>query len=414
MTVRLSATALLAYGLFGLPLAMVALPVYVHVPQFYAMRFDLSLSAIGVALVAARLFDAFTDPLIGAWVDRAKGVGGYGRCIAISLPLLALGFTALLHPPQAISGYALAWFVLTLVVVTLGFSIATIAYQSWGAALSQAVGERARVTSAREGWGLLGVVLAAAIPSWLGFDGLLVLFVATMAVGAWLLLRRAVRPLVSTRATPDSSWLSKPFGNRDYRWLLAVFAINGIAAAVPATLFFFFAQDRLQLGDQAGLFLVLYFIAGAASMPMWAALARRLGEARAWLAGMALAIAAFVWSYWLMPGSALPYGVICVAAGIALGADLALPPALLAGVIARAGHSGQYEGAYFGTWNWVTKMNLALAAGVALPLLEWLGYQPGIQNAQGVHALGVAYALLPCGLKLLAAAVLWRAPLREI
>jgi Na+/melibiose symporter-like transporter len=30
---------LLAYGLFGFPLALLALPIYVYVPQFYAERF---------------------------------------------------------------------------------------------------------------------------------------------------------------------------------------------------------------------------------------------------------------------------------------------------------------------------------------------------------------------------------------
>jgi GPH family glycoside/pentoside/hexuronide:cation symporter len=33
---RLAPRALLAYGALGLPLAMAALPVYVHVPRFYA------------------------------------------------------------------------------------------------------------------------------------------------------------------------------------------------------------------------------------------------------------------------------------------------------------------------------------------------------------------------------------------
>jgi GPH family glycoside/pentoside/hexuronide:cation symporter len=56
-------------------------------------------------------------------------------------------------------------------------------------------------------------------------------------------------------------------------------------------------------------------------------------------------------------------------------------------------------------------MTLALAAGVALPVLEWLGYVPG--TGQGLGALSFAYALLPCCLKLLAAALLWRAPLRD-
>jgi len=49
-----------------------------------------------------------------------------------------------------------------------------------------------------------------------------------------------------------------------------------------------------------------------------------------------------------------------------------------------------------------------------LPLLELLGYRVGTGNAQGLHALAVGYALLPCALKFLAAIVLWRAPLHNV
>jgi Na+/melibiose symporter-like transporter len=59
-------------------------------------------------------------------------------------------------------------------------------------------------------------------------------------------------------------------------------------------------------------------------------------------------------------------------------------------------------------------MNLALAAGLSLPLLDYLGYTPGISSGSGLHALSFAYAVLPCVLKCLAALVLWRAPLRKV
>jgi hypothetical protein len=38
----------------------------------------------------------------------------------------------------------------------------------------------------------------------------------------------------------------------------------------------------------------------------------------------------------------------------------------------------------------------------------WLGYTPGARDAQALQALTLAYCLLPCLLKLLAAALLWR------
>ena len=85
---------------------------------------------------------------------------------------------------------------------------------------------------------------------------------------------------------------------------------------------------------------------------------------------------------------------------MALGADLALPGALLAGVIRRAGHQGRAEGMYFGWWNFATKLNLALAAGIALPLLGLFGYAPGSRDASALAALTLAYCALPCVLKL--------------
>ena len=62
--------------------------------------------------------------------------------------------------------------------------------------------------------------------------------------------------------------------------------------------------------------------------------------------------------------------------GLALGADLALPPSLLADVIDRDRRM-QATGAYFGLWTLATKLNLALAAGIALPLLALPGLRAG-------------------------------------
>ncbi|MES2756447.1 MAG: MFS transporter [Pseudomonadota bacterium] len=401
---------LLYYGLFGLPLAMVALPIYVYLPQFYAVRAGLPLALVGAALLAARIAAAFIDPLLGWWIER--GGGAYARHVALALPLLLAGFLGLFHPPAMGAGATLAWFGATLMLVYLGFSLATIAHQSWGAALSHAPAERARVTGVREACGLAGVVLAAAITAATGYDGLSAAFAVALALGGALLLAKADRPAATACAAP-LHWraLAMPFRQPRFRALFAVLLVNGVASAIPATLFLFFAADRLRLADLAGPFLIVYFCAAALSMPLWIALARRFGEARSWAGAMLASALVFVWAFGLAPGAALGFGAICLMSGVALGADLALPPALLAGVIAKAGHGASREAAYFGVWNWGVQLTLALAAGIALPLLGWFGYVPGEQGAVG--ALAGAYALLPCALKLTAAAMLWRAPLRD-
>jgi Na+/melibiose symporter-like transporter len=399
------------YGLFGLPLAMLALPIYVYVPQFYAQRGVLTLAVIGAALLAARTAAAFIDPLIGWWIARAGG--RYPRFVLLALPPLLAGYAALFHPPALAGGPALCWFLAALLLVYTGFSLATVAHQSWGAALTQRPGERARLAAVRESCGLLGVMTAAVLPSLWGYDALSIAFAAALLAGAACLLLKAPRANAPAPAAAPAgvAVLLAPLRQRRFRALFAVLMVNGVAAAIPATLFLFFADDRLRLGASAGLFLLLYFASAAGSMALWPAVAQRLGEARAWTASMLMTAAVFIWAYALGPGDSLSYGAICVLSGLALGADLALPPALLAGVIAGAGDSGRNEAAYFGIWNWGVQMTLALAAGVALPALEWMGYVPG--GGQGLGALSLAYAILPCVLKLLAAALLWRAPLHD-
>jgi Na+/melibiose symporter-like transporter len=369
---------------------------------------------IGAALLVARILDAFIDPAIGLWIDRQRSHAGYRRVILISLPLLAFGFIALFHPPQVIGSQPFIWFLCSLMVVYLGFSLATIAYQSWGASLTQARSQRSRVTAVREACGLVGVVIAAALPGFVGIGWLSLLFIVSLLAAATVLLLHAPQPALAHTGRQETGSLLQPLLNVRFRWLFAVFMLNGIAAAIPATLFLFFANDRLGLPQYAGLFLVLYFIAAALSMPLWVALAKRHGEQRTWLISMLLSIAVFVWAYFLGSGAITAFALICIFSGFSLGADLALPPALLAAVIGEAGDMGTHEGAYFGIWSWATKMNLALAAGISLPLLELLGYLPGTTEVHGLHALAVGYALLPCLLKSVAALLLWRAPLNAL
>ena len=158
-------------------------------------------------------------------------------------------------------------------------------------------------------------------------------------------------------------------------------------------------------------FLAAYFAAAAFGMPVWVTLAARVGLRTAWLIGMSVSVVAFVWTLGLGHGDRFEFALICLLTGVALGADLAMPPALLATVIEQAGHRARREGAYFGIWTLATKLNLALAAGVGLPLLGQLGYQPGSDGS--TLALSVAYAALPCALKLAAAYVLVLAPLPD-
>jgi Na+/melibiose symporter-like transporter len=397
----------LSYGTLGLPLAFVALPLYVVLPSHYASEFGVPLAWLGALLLAARLFDAVADPWIGRWCDRSFAQSTQ-RVLSLATGaavLLGLGFVGLFFPPLRELTPLLAWCAAMLLLSYLSFSLLSIAHQSWGARLGGDASQRAHIVAWREGLALAGVLLASVLPSLAGLGVTSAVLVLMLALGL-LALRQAPQPPPSA-PVHAAAGMRLALGNANFRRLLAIYLLNGIASAIPATLVLFFIRDRLQAPSFEPALLGAYFAAAALSMPLWLRCVRRIGLARSWLAGMLLAIAAFAWAVTLGAGDVVGFAAVCIGSGLALGADLSLPSALLAGVIRRAGHEDRHEGLYFGWWNMATKLNLALAAGVALPLLGLFGYVPGSREPQALLALSLIYCALPCALKLAAVVLLW-------
>jgi GPH family glycoside/pentoside/hexuronide:cation symporter len=413
---------LVAYGTLRGPLALLELPLFVLLPTFYAERLGVDLTLVGAVLFFTRLVDAVVDPAVGLWLDRRPAAVTYRRSILWALPVLALGFAALFLPPQAVrdsgGGGLAAWLAIASVVIFLAYSLVSIAYQAWGARLGAGRVDRVRVTAWREGFGLVGVLLAASLlqPDRVGW--LVLLFAAGAAVSAFA-IGRAPPPSIAAPVTGSppgpltaqalAAWRSVG-ASRPFRWMLGAFMLNGIATAIPATLVLFYVGDVLGVPERAPLFLIAYFLAAAIGMPAWVRIARVAGLRNAWLLGMAMAVFAFVWAFGLGRGDTTAFLVVCLLTGFALGADLAVPPALLATVLAADDAPRSSDGTFFGVWSLATKINLAAAAGLALPVLDLLGYAPG-SPAGDTTPLSATYALLPSALKLAAGAVLWAAPL---
>ncbi|MET4577691.1 MFS transporter [Ottowia thiooxydans] len=399
----------LAYGGLAAPLAFASLPLYVSLPHHYASVAGAPLAGLGLVLLATRGLDAILDPALGRLADRMLRQGKLPawRLAALGSLLMALGFFAIWHPPLGSEAAMLGWLAGSLLLCTLAYSAVSIVHQAWGTRWGGDPAWRARVTAWREGFTLAGVLLASVLPTWIGFDATSLSLAWGLAFGLaglyFLKTPRVPPPLIAFAAE------ASPWRDAGFRRLLTVFMLNGVAAAIPATLLPFFISDRLQAPQLQPLLLLCYFGAAALGLPLWVKSVRRWGLAPTWRAGMVMSVIAFCVTPWLGVGDSMAFTVICLASGLALGADLVLPGALLTGVIHESGAGGRSEGRYLGWWSCATKLNLALAAGLALPLLSVAGYVSGGSDPAGLQALAWAYGGLPCLLKLAALAVLWRA-----
>ena len=430
------------YGLFALPLAFAALPLYVQWPAHAAGTWGMPLAVLGALLLAVRVTDAFVDPWIGARIDRlfARSSRLAWAAAGSGAACIACGMAALMFAPADVAarpGALLAWAAAALMLTSLGYSVAMVTHQAWAVRLGGGATEQARWVGAREALALAGVIVASLLPSSMGWPVTLAVLAVLLALAWWAL---GLVPPAAGGAVPTgearipaapalSAARRNPWRDAGFRRLLGVVMVSGLASAIPASLVVLYVRDLLQAGGPAeGWVLGLYFAAAAAGMPLWVRAISRYGLVPCWMAGMWLAIAAFAGAAALGPGDLAWFSIVCLASGLALGAELVAPPALLAGLIRQrqsapvdvanvadaprdgdaTGPAHGVEGLWFGWWNFATKLTLAAAAGLALPLLQWLGYSPGARDSGALMALAFCYALLPCFFKAAAALLLWK------
>ena len=393
-----------AYALFGAALAAAGLPIYIHAPKFYVDEYGVSLAALGAVLFGLRLLDVVQDPLLGWLSERTRAARSFA--VGIALVVLAASMVGLFAVAPPVS--PLLWFGITLTGLFSAFSFLTITFYAEGVEKAGRIeGGHVRLAAWRETGALLGVSLAAMAPTVFAAatDKPFAAFAAAftgLVFFAGFAMRREWG--MSTRTDPGpgmTTVLSDPVARR----LLLLALVNATPVAVSSTLFLFFVESRLEAPGWEGPLLLLFFLAAAASAPVWGWIAGRIGARRALLSAMVLAIVTFGFAITLGPGDTIAFAVICLASGAALGADMTLLPALFSRRMARVAPDA---GQAFGLWNFVTKFTLAFAAVSLLPILEAAGFRSGAEDLpqDALWTLTLLYAALPCALKLIAVVLL--------
>ncbi|MGD1923974.1 MAG: MFS transporter [Paracoccaceae bacterium] len=426
LPVSLPVSLLAAYALPAFALAALYLPLYTYLTPFYVGQRGVDLAALGIVLIAIRLFDAVSDPAMGWLSDRTPARWGRRRTwLILSVPVICFAAWQLFVPPE---GAGLAHAALWLTVVTLGWTMAQTPYAAWGAEIAPDYDSRSRVTGWRETVVLIGTVAVTIVYVGASDGGDTDDPAAGLTAVAWMIaialplgvLATVIRvpdrlPAKAPRRLSIAEGLATMRANRPFLWLLGAWILNGLANGLPVTLFVFYTQDRLGMDTETfGIMFILYFASAVLGIPFWLWMAKRLSKHRAWCIAMLWACAVFACVLFLQEGDIVAFGVVSVLTGLAFGADLALPPAIQADVVdldtrqtgaARAG-------AFFAVWQVATKASLAIASGTALIALDIAGFVTGTPNdPAALWTLTLLYAGAPIVLKLAAIALMWRFPL---
>jgi Na+/melibiose symporter-like transporter len=426
---------------------MLGLPLFVYLPTFYNETLGLSLTAVGFALLLARSLDVVTDPLIGLLNDRFtlfsskhdNSVKWRRKSFMLAgVPILLIGLIFLLKPESDVSvTYLFLWSFITY----LGWTLINIPWLAWGAEISPDYHEKSSLASSREIFSVIGTVLVISLPVILSMQSDLRLTLATLADLLFWLVPVSLVPLLwnlsdkppidlitskpekITKDVHKSSWkqVISVASHPAVKKLLPAYFANSFANALPATLFILFVGHVLKMPDQVGVLLLSYFLSAIAGLPLWLYVARKTDKHISWSIALVVSIGAFIWVPFLGVGDFTLFLVICLVSGFALGADVVLPASIQADITQKLNSDRKLKntertqaqdstGLLFGLWGLLTKLSLALAVGIAFPLLGFVGFKSTELNPQGINTLVILYALVPIILKSWVIFQMWKYP----
>jgi len=287
---------------------------------------------------------------------------------------------------------------------TTSFSILSINLNSIGSLWSKDTAQKTRITTWREGLGLFGLLIAAILPSLFNLQIFSYILTGLLALSALIFFLWSknhdtiVQKTDNKVAKADFKILLHP----QNIWFFGAYTLSMIASAIPAVLVLFFIRDHLNAESYTGIFLLLYFLSGALGMPLWQWLSNKTCKHAAWMLAMGLAVISFIWAAFLNPNDIIQYGVICFLSGIALGAELALPPSILSDQIDEQDKQDQTS-LYFSAMAFLSKASLAIGSGIAFLVLGFSSFTPATENSDtALQSLVLTYAVLPCIIKIIA------------
>ncbi|MDE5081555.1 MAG: MFS transporter [Trichodesmium sp. St18_bin1] len=407
----------------GIPLSALGLPLIVYLPPFYAEEMGLGLSLVGTVFMITRFWDVLTDPVLGVLSDRVTTPLGRRRhWIILSVPILMICVYKVFMPEAPITGnYLLFWMLLLYV----GWTLLSISHMSWGAELSSDYYERSRVQGWREFALVFGMLAVLILPTILEQAGgvnsetkvaamgwfTIILLPITVAIAVSNVKERPAAPSSQLSFFKSTSALLK--NKLLIRVLLADLMI-GLTPGIVGSIYIFFVTYVMQVGQWSSLMLLLYFIASFCGVPLWMRLSYKLEKHRTF--GVAKIYGCVILASLLLvqAGNLWLYALVNILFGIESGSGAFLLRSIMADITDHDNwESGtQRTGLYYSLLTMTTKVGSALGVGMVYPILDWIGFTPGVENTTGtIEALKYIFICVPIPISLLAAFLIWNFPL---
>jgi len=397
--------------------------------QIYLLKFYTDILGIsaywgGLVFLISKIFDAFADSAVGAFVDKRK-VGKRGKfrpfILFGSLPLALMTVISFMAPDFSETGKIVFAFI-TYMAFGLSYSIVNIPYGSLAASMTQDSVDRASLGSFRAIGSQFALLISGmvVIPIVLYFPnqklGYTVAIATMAAVGMifhYICYRNTTENIVRTpkiekEKVPMSKLFKLLLSNRPLIALCFVCLFMVAGSNLRTAVQLFYLQYNL---NNPGLMSLLSFtsigiaVIGSFFIP---ALVKRLGKKKTFIMGLFIGIAADVANF-LLPASVPTFLILLAIGSLGLSFALGLPWVMVADAVDyHEWKTGQRtEGIVYSSYSFFRKLAQALAGFIPGIALGLIGYVPNVeQTASTLLGIKGLMFLVPAGLNLIAAIIL--------
>ena len=424
---EISRTRLAAYAAPGMPEAMILYCAAMVIPGFFTTEVGLSTAFVGIIYTVSRLFDAVTDLGIGYLSDRTNTPLGRRKPWLIAGTILSVvAVFYLYHPAEQNPGlrYAVATFALY-----LGWTMAIVPYDAWGAELSSDYQTRNRIFTYRAVAYFSGSLLFLITPVLPGFSGQFDLetlhYSAYLVAGSFIIatiIAVVFAPKEDDRlqaATPTLRGMMNTLAhNRVLQYYIALFLLGGISLGISLALVYIYVNTYLRLEDKFASILILYVVANLVAVPFWSVVMRKVQKHRAWAIGLFLSGICYPPLFFLTPETSGAYFILAAVvafSGFCFAVVDIVMKSLLGDVIdydlLQSGEN--HSASIFAISSLLRKLNVALGGGFAFLMLSWFDYDPSqAENSPEavLYGLKFTYLILPAFFSTAGAYLLWHFP----
>ena len=384
--------------------------------------------------VAPRIFDAFTDPIMGFISDNTKSRWGRRRqYVMLGAIMMGVAFVFMwqLYIENSLS-YNFWYFFLWSIVFYLGLTIFSVPYVAMGYEMTDDFHERTNIMAVAQWLGQWAWVIAPWFwiimydPNWFPSAE-----VATRSLAFWVGIPCAICAMVPALFIKSESTLDKDyepmnasnigasfskildgfreaFKLREFRKLcITTFLIFGSFNTVAALTFFVIVY-KLFNGDAgaAGVWVTLFGSLGALGttfvvIPIVAWMSKKLGKKQAFLVSQTISILGYTALYFLfVPGKPWLYIIALPFFSFGIGSLFTIMMSMTADIldVDELNTGLRREGTFGAIYWWMVKIGFALAGGLSGLAISVVGFDaslPTTEQQGAVDALHAFFCFFP-------------------